>query len=72
YSDPHVMRPGGLTTSHLPTGETFRAPSLPFEVDGQMITGGGDVPSIGQDTVEVLSALGLNAAMIAAASGGAT
>lgn len=69
YADPHVMRPGGLATSRLPDGKTFRAPSLPFEVDGTMLSGGGDLPSIGQHTEEVLSSLGLGEAEIRTAKG---
>lgn len=69
YDDPHVMRPGGLATSRLPDGQSFRAPSLPFEVDGVMLAGGGDLPTIGQDTADVLSALGLEANEIEAARG---
>jgi len=69
YQDPHVMRPGGLTLSRMPDGKTFRAPSLPFEVDGAMLTGGGDLPAVGQDTADVLRALGLDEAAIAAARG---
>jgi crotonobetainyl-CoA:carnitine CoA-transferase CaiB-like acyl-CoA transferase len=69
YDDPHVMRPGGLATSHMPDGSTFRAPSLPFEVDGEMLTGGGDLPSIGQDTDAVLAGVGLDASAIEAARG---
>lgn len=69
YDDPHVMRPGGIALSHCPDGQAFRAPSLPFEVDRQMLTGGGDVPASGQDTEAVLSALGLDAPAIARARG---
>ena len=69
YADPHVMREGGLALSHLSTGESFRAPSLPFEIDGRMITGGGDLPAIGADTADVLSALGLSPSEIEAARG---
>ena len=69
FDDPHVMRPGGLATSRLPDGRTFRAPSLPFEVDGAMVTGGGDLASVGQHTEEILAALGLDAAAIRAARG---
>ncbi|MEQ9333134.1 CoA transferase [Thalassobaculum sp.] len=69
YQDPHVMRPGGLATSRLPDGQSFRAPSLPFEVDGVMLAGGGDLPAVGQDTEAVLGGLGLDAAAIAAARG---
>src|SRR5690606_11395017 len=70
YDDPHVMRPGGMSVSRCADGSTFRAPSLPFEVDGQMLTGGGDVPGVGQDTDAVLTELGLDAGSIAAARGG--
>lgn len=69
YQDPHVMRPGGLASSRLPDGTTFRAPALPFEVDGKMLTGGGDLPSVGEDTELVLRQLGYDDAMIAAARG---
>jgi crotonobetainyl-CoA:carnitine CoA-transferase CaiB-like acyl-CoA transferase len=69
YSDPHVMRPGGLATSRLPDGQSFRAPSLPFDVDGLMLTGGGDVPALGQDTGSVLASLGLDAEAIGKAQG---
>ena len=69
YDDPHVMRPGGLTESRMPDGKTFRAPALPFEVDGSMMSSGGDLPAIGQDTSEILRQLGLDDASIAAARG---
>jgi crotonobetainyl-CoA:carnitine CoA-transferase CaiB-like acyl-CoA transferase len=71
YSDPHVMRPGGLATSRLPDGQSFRAPSLPFDVDGIMLTGGGDVPALGQDTGAVLGSLGLDSEAIDKARGAA-
>ncbi len=69
YEDPHVMRPGGIAVSHCADGTSFRAPSLPFEVDGKMLTGGGDVPGPGQDTDGVLADLGMDAAAIARARG---
>jgi crotonobetainyl-CoA:carnitine CoA-transferase CaiB-like acyl-CoA transferase len=69
FEHPHVMRPGGLATSRMPDGRTFRAPALPFDVDGTMMTGGGDLPSVGQHTTEVLTALGLSAGDIARARG---
>jgi crotonobetainyl-CoA:carnitine CoA-transferase CaiB-like acyl-CoA transferase len=71
YSDPHVMRPGGLTTSRLPDGQSFRAPSLPVDVDGLMLEGGGDVPALGQDTASVLGSFGLDAEAIGKARGAA-
>jgi crotonobetainyl-CoA:carnitine CoA-transferase CaiB-like acyl-CoA transferase len=69
YQDPHVMRPGGLATSRLPDGTTFRAPSLPFGVDGVMLQGGGDLPAVGQDTTAILRNLGLDDATIGQARG---
>lgn len=71
FEDPHVMRPGGLAVSRMPDGRTFRAPSLPVEIDGQMVRGGGDVAAVGEHTDEVLVALGLDAPAIIAARGGA-
>ena len=70
YDDPHVNRPGGLLTSKLPEGDTYRAPGFPFEVDGTAPAPyGTDIPGIGDNTGEVLGALGLDEAAIATASG---
>ncbi|WP_322997149.1 CoA transferase [Castellaniella sp.] len=69
YDDPHVMRPGGLLQSHCADGSSFRAPALPFEVDGRLLDAAGDVAAPGRDTDQVLSALGLSAADIAQARG---
>jgi crotonobetainyl-CoA:carnitine CoA-transferase CaiB-like acyl-CoA transferase len=70
YDDPHVTRPGGLFTSTLPEGDTFRAPAMPFEIDDRPVVGGPlDVAAIGADTHAVLSAAGLSEAEIAAACG---
>jgi len=69
YDDPHVNRPGGLITTAMPNGETFRAPGLPFEVDRTPIDPELNLPDIGQHTTEILSNLGLSAEEIAAAQG---
>ena len=70
YDDPHVNRPGGLLTSSLPDGQSYRAPGFPFEVDGAApVPFGLDIPEIGDDTQSVLTSLGLDQAGIAAASG---
>ena len=70
YSDPHVMRPGGLHLSQLPEGGTFRAPGLPIEVDEIVPTPDNlDVSKVGSDTQSVLSGLGLLEEEIAVASG---
>ncbi len=69
FQDPHVMRPGGLAVSTMADGRQFRAPSLPVEVDGVMVRGGGDVAAVGQDTDAVLGELGFDRDAIAAARG---
>ncbi|MDR6265764.1 MULTISPECIES: CaiB/BaiF CoA-transferase family protein [Rhodobacterales] len=68
YDNPHVMRKGGMSTSAY-EDTTFRAPALPFEVDGVMLTGGGDVPEIGRDNAEILAALDIDAATLARVTG---
>ena len=71
YDDPHVNRPGGLLTSALPEGGSYRAPGLPFEVDGRPADPGAvDLPEIGRDTADILGALGFDEQEIGAASGG--
>jgi len=57
FNDPHVLRPGGLVKATNVTGETFRAPALPLEIDGQGLGEGLKVPRLGEDTTEVLAAL---------------
>lgn len=69
YNDPHVLRPGGLVTSKMPDGRTFRAPALPFAVDGEMMATTGDLSSIGEYSVEILQSLGMSEAEISAATG---
>lgn len=69
FNDPHVLRPGGLVTSKMPDGRSFRAPALPFEVDGEMMATTGDLSTIGQFTTQVLGALGMSEAEILAARG---
>ncbi|MFW8596465.1 CaiB/BaiF CoA transferase family protein [Cribrihabitans neustonicus] len=70
YADPHVNRPGGLFTSALPGGGSFRAPGLPFEVDGvPAMSAKADLPPIGGDTAGIFGQLGLTDEEILAASG---
>lgn len=70
YDDPHVNRPGGLFTSTLPEGTTYRAPAMPFEIDDRPISGQNlDIASIGADTRDVLKEAGLSDDEIARASG---
>ncbi|MDX2159009.1 MAG: CoA transferase [Hyphomicrobiaceae bacterium] len=70
FQDPHVLRPGGLVTSKLPDGRSFRAPTLPIEVDGTAVPGGGDLAAVGAHTEEILGSLGMDPTAIAAARGG--
>jgi len=63
------LRDGGLVYSKIADGRTFRAPALPFEVDGHMMNASGDLPSIGQETEQILSEIGLSSTEIAAARG---
>ena len=69
FEDPHVMRPGGLVHSQMPDGRSFRAPALPFEVDGAIPKAKADLAGIGDDTATILGDLGLSQAEISAASG---
>lgn len=59
YADPHVNRPNGLMTSvDNETGQAYRAPGLPFEVDGQpLFPANPDLPAIGEHTAEILAQL---------------
>jgi crotonobetainyl-CoA:carnitine CoA-transferase CaiB-like acyl-CoA transferase len=71
YDDRHVNRPGGLIVSRLPEGETFRAPGLPFEVDGRAVAPKVlDLPAIGGESEALLGELGLDPGEFAAATGG--
>ncbi len=59
YDDPHVNRPGGLLTSKLPDGGSFRLPGLPVEVNGEPSAPALiDVPALGEHTGEILGSLG--------------
>lgn len=58
FDDPHVNRRGGLITSRMPDGRTFRAPGMPFEANGEGVTGPSDVAAIGADTEAVLREAG--------------
>ena len=69
YDDPHVNRPGGLITTEMADGKSFRAPGLPIDVEDSRLTPLENLPAVGEDTVEILHSLGLNAAEIEAAQG---
>ena len=70
FDDPHVNRPGGLLTTTMPDGQRFRAPALPYEVDGNAPgPDNPDLPDVGRDTEAVLAGLGLTREQVAAAQG---
>ena len=70
FEDPHVLRPGGLHNSRLPNGQTFRAPGLPIEVDGEIPQPFSlDVAGVGNDTQVILEELGLTPSEALQASG---
>ncbi|WP_417515414.1 CaiB/BaiF CoA transferase family protein [Minwuia sp.] len=68
YDDPHVNRPGGLLPSRYGDRQ-FRAPGLPFDIDGSPAEFDADVPDIGEHTNEVLGTIGLDRSTIDRASG---
>jgi crotonobetainyl-CoA:carnitine CoA-transferase CaiB-like acyl-CoA transferase len=58
FSDPHVLRPGGLVNNVNANGEAFRVPALPIEWNGASIGEGLRVPALGADTSAVRAELG--------------
>ncbi|QWG18459.1 CoA transferase [Bradyrhizobium sediminis] len=57
FSDPHVLRPGGLVNNINANGEPFRVPALPIEWNGANIGEGLKVPVLGADTPAVRAEL---------------
>ena len=70
YDDPHLLATGGLAEVTLTDGDRAGQPArttlLPFTLDGQRLGAGAQPPHMGQDTGEVLAALGYSAEDIAA------
>src|ERR1700756_700871 len=50
FTDPHVLRPGGLVNNFNADGAAFRVPALPIEWNGKHIGEGIKVPPLGGDT----------------------
>jgi crotonobetainyl-CoA:carnitine CoA-transferase CaiB-like acyl-CoA transferase len=71
FSDPHVLRPGGLVNNIDANGEAFRVPALPVEWNGTNLGEGLKVPVLGADTdavraeLDQLSATGKTAVRLA-------
>ena len=57
FSDPHVLRPGGLVSNTTADGVPFRVPALPIEWNGANIGEGLKVPALGADTIAVRAEL---------------
>src|ERR1700731_133418 len=57
FSDPHVLRPGGLVNNFNADGAPFRVPALPIEWNGAHIGEGLKVPALGADTASVRAEL---------------
>jgi crotonobetainyl-CoA:carnitine CoA-transferase CaiB-like acyl-CoA transferase len=60
FEDPHLLASGGLGDVTLADGAQTRLPLLPVELDGHRPTQGGKLPAIGQNTDELLRALGFD------------
>jgi crotonobetainyl-CoA:carnitine CoA-transferase CaiB-like acyl-CoA transferase len=53
FSDPHVLRPGGLVNNINADGAAFRVPALPVEWNGANLGEGLKVPPLGADTAAI-------------------
>ncbi len=60
FSDPHVLRPGGLVHNVNANGAPFRVPALPIQWDGANIGEGLKVPPLGADTAAIRAELAEN------------
>ncbi len=60
FNDPHVLREGGLVTATNVSGQKFRAPALPLELNGHGLGANLTVPALGEDTDKILAELGLS------------
>ena len=60
FSDPHVLRPGGLVNNFNADGSRFRVPALPVEWNGVNIGEGLKVPPLGADTAAIRAELAVN------------
>jgi crotonobetainyl-CoA:carnitine CoA-transferase CaiB-like acyl-CoA transferase len=60
FSDPHVLRPGGLVNNFTADGKAFRVPALPVEWNGANIGEGLKVPPLGADTADIRAELATN------------
>jgi crotonobetainyl-CoA:carnitine CoA-transferase CaiB-like acyl-CoA transferase len=66
FDDPHLLSSGGLEPVMLPDGRETMLPLLPIEMDGKRLGISPTIPKIGEDSNAILTALGFDAATIAA------
>src|SRR5262245_19313475 len=64
FDDPHLNAAGGLAAVTLGNGVRTKVPVLPIQMDGARFGARRDIPRAGQDTREVLAAIGYSAAEI--------
>jgi crotonobetainyl-CoA:carnitine CoA-transferase CaiB-like acyl-CoA transferase len=57
FSDPHVLRPGGLVNNFNADGKPFRVPTLPVQWNESNLGEGLKVPPLGADTSAVRAEL---------------
>jgi crotonobetainyl-CoA:carnitine CoA-transferase CaiB-like acyl-CoA transferase len=57
FSDPHVLRPGGLVNNFNADGAPFRVPALPIEWNGANIGEGLEVAPLGADSAAIRAEL---------------
>ncbi len=57
FSDPHVLRPGGLVSNINADGAAFRVPALPVEWNGANLGEGLKVSPLGADTAAIRAEL---------------
>jgi crotonobetainyl-CoA:carnitine CoA-transferase CaiB-like acyl-CoA transferase len=58
FDDPHLNASGGLVELRDPRGTTFRAPTLPLELDGERLPKRNDPPPVGGGSRELLAGMG--------------
>jgi crotonobetainyl-CoA:carnitine CoA-transferase CaiB-like acyl-CoA transferase len=64
FDDPHLNASGGLMEMRDPRGTTFRAPTLPLELDGKRLPMRHQPPAVGEGSRDLLTGLGYSAGEI--------
>ncbi len=66
FDDPHLNAEGGLLDMELPDGNSIKLPALPVKIGDKRPALRLNPPKVGQDTFEVLKALGIEGAQLKA------